>query len=87
MHIAPIIHSMEVMDITGHSTMTWNPSDPDSVKDAEAKFDEMIGNGYTAFAMEVKSTNGVTVEEKGRRITRFDAKAGKIMLIPQLRGG
>lgn len=78
---------MDIMDRTGHSTMTWNVNDPESVKDAEAKFGEMIGQGYTAFAMDVKSENGVKVEEKGRRITKFDPAAGKIMLIPQLRGG
>lgn len=78
---------MDIMDRTGHSTMTWNPNDPKSIKDAEAKFGEMIDQGYTAFAMDVKSENGVKVEEKGRRITKFDPAAGKIMLIPQLRGG
>jgi hypothetical protein len=31
--------------------------------------------------------NGVTVEQKGKRITKFDPKAGKIMMIPQLVGG
>jgi hypothetical protein len=79
--------TMSIMDRTGHSTVTWKPDDPSSVKDAEKKFNEMIDQGYTAFAMDLVSTNGVTVEQKGKRITTFDPTAGKIMMVPQLVGG
>lgn len=79
--------TMQIMDRTGHTTVTWKPDDAGSVKDAAKKFKEMIKEGYTAFAMDVVSTNGVTVEQKGKRITEFDPTAGKIMLIPQLVGG
>lgn len=80
-------HVMNVMDRTGHTTVTWNPDDPQAVEDAKKKFNEMIRQGYSAFAMNMISENGVKVEEKGRRISEFDPKAGKIMLVPQLRGG
>lgn len=79
--------TMEILDPTGHTTVTWNPEDKSSIKDAEKKFDDMIKQGYTAFAMELVSTNGVTVEKKGQRIKKFDPEAGKIMMIPQLVGG
>lgn len=79
--------TMQIMDRTGHTTVTWNPDDAGSIKDAAKKFKEMIDQGYTAFAMDLVSTNGVTVEQKGKRITSFDPAAGKIMMIPQLVGG
>jgi hypothetical protein len=81
------MHVMNIMDLTGHTTMTWKPDDPASCADAEKKFAEMLERGYTAFAMEMVSTNGVTVEQQGRRIKKFDPTAGKIMLIPQIVGG
>lgn len=37
--------------------------------------------------MEVLAENGVVVEEQGRRIDEFDPAAGKVMMVPQLRGG
>jgi hypothetical protein len=80
-------HVMNVLDTTGHTTITWDTRDPASVNDARAKFDEMIGRGYSAFAMEVVEDDGVVVEEKGRRIDEFDPSDGKVMMIPQLRGG
>lgn len=83
----PTAHVMEIMDRNGHTTVTWDPRDPASVRDARTKFNEMIHEGYTAFAMNVVSENGVVVEEKGDRVTTFDPQAGKIMMVPQLRGG
>jgi hypothetical protein len=81
------MHFMNIMDVTGHTVVRWDPNDKVSVSDAEEKFDEMIGRGYTAFAITMVEENGITVEEKGNRITTFDPKAGKIMMIPHLQGG
>jgi hypothetical protein len=83
----PLLNQMLVMDRTGHTTVTWDVDDKVSVADAKDKFDEMVGRGYTAFAIRTIEDDGITVEEKGQRITTFDPKAGKIMLIPQLQGG
>jgi cytochrome c556 len=80
-------HVMNVMDRTGHTTVSWDPTDALAVKAAKAKFDEYKRQGYTAFALENKETNGVTVDEKGRRLDTFDETVGKVLMIPQLRGG
>jgi hypothetical protein len=80
------IGTMEVMDRTGHTTVTWDPENPDSVRDAEREFNRLRDEGYSAFRMEAAG-DGVVVEHKGERIERFDPAAGKVMMVPQLRGG
>ena len=81
------MHVMNVMDVTGHTTVTWNPEDADSVRDARSEFRRLVREGYSAFRMNVVSENGVVVEEKGERISEFDPEAGKVMMVPHLRGG
>ena len=74
------MHQMQVMDPTGHTTVRWDPNDPDEVEVAEATFKEMTARGYSAFRVE-------TVEQKGARLSAFDPTATKMILIPQLVGG
>lgn len=81
------MHVMDVMNTTGHTTVTWNPEDESSVRDARREFQSLIRQGYSAFRMNVVSENGVVVEEKGERISEFDPQAGKVMMVPHLRGG
>lgn len=81
-------HVMNIFDRTGHTTVGWDPRDPRSVNDARERFNDMIRSGYTAFRMNaVDVGHGISVEEKGERITEFDPQAGKLMMIPQLVGG
>lgn len=80
-------HVMNILDRTGHTSITWDADDKVSVQDAKDKFEEMIGKGYRAFAIETTEDDGITIEEKGRPITAFDPKAGKVMMIPHLQGG
>lgn len=81
------MHVMNVMDRNGHTTVTWNPEDADSVAAARTEFQRLRREGYSAFAMNVVTENGVVVEEKGTRIDTFDPAAGKVMMVPHLRGG
>ena len=80
-------HSMEVMDSNGHTTVTWDPENADSVRDAKREFDRLKRAGYQAFRMDTVSENGVVVEEKGEQMTTFDPTAGRVLMVPQLRGG
>lgn len=83
------MHVMKILDHTGHTELTWDADDKAAVSDAKGKFDDYIGRGFQAFAIDVTEEDGVTVKEKGRRITAWsDIKdAGEVMLFPQLRGG
>ncbi len=79
---------MQVMDLSGHTTVTWNPEDSASVADARREFQRLKREGYQAFRMDVVSENGVVVEEKGELIRgAFDPTLGKVMMVPQLVGG
>ncbi len=80
-------HVMNIMDSSGHTTVTWDPENPDSVRDAEREFNRLVGEGFAAFRMDVVAENGVVVEEKGERITRFIPSAGKLMMVPHRAGG
>lgn len=74
------MHVMNVLDSTGHSTVEWDPEVPAEVEAARIQFDAMIDKGYRAFR--------VTGEDgQGSRLERFDARAEKIMFVPQLKGG
>jgi len=79
--------TMQVMDSSGHTTVTWDPDNASSVRDAKRQFDDLRSRGYQAFMMNSVHENGAVVEEKGERITSFPPTAGKVMMVPQLRGG
>ena len=82
------IGTMDVMDPTGHTTVTWNPDEPASVRDARAQFTELVRQGYSPFRMTTISENGIVVEEKSSvRMDTFDPRAGRVIMVPPLRGG
>jgi hypothetical protein len=71
---------MQIMDRTGHTTINWDPNNPDDVRAARDTFDEMKKKGFTAFRVELQ-------EGRGTRLDSFDPTAAKIMLVPQMAGG
>lgn len=73
-------HLMQVMDKSGHSSVTWDPDKPVEVRAARASFDSLVREGYQAFRVEGE-------DNRGERMREFDPKAGKIMMVPQLVGG
>ena len=73
-------HVMNNMDRTGHTTITWDASKPFEIDLAKDAFDKAIKEGYSAFRV-------VGADGQGDRITKFDPKAGKIMMVPHLVGG
>ncbi len=64
----------------GDSRQTWDPKNKDEVELAREHFNALIEKGFTAFS--------VTKEgEKHKRITKFNPKAGKIIMVPRMAGG
>jgi hypothetical protein len=74
------IGTMQIMDRSGHTSVTWDPETPAEVRAARETFNSLRSEGYNAFRVEEDN-------ERGERITTFDPKAGKIMMVPQLVGG
>jgi hypothetical protein len=96
-------HVMEVMDYTGHSTVTWDPADEASVADARAQFNRLRAAGYSIFRMAAVGQTAVVEEADqsapletfdpadGRfasmRIDEFDPQARRTTAVPQRVGG
>lgn len=73
-------NTMQIMDSSGHMTVTWNPSNQSEVDNAEEIFDQYIEKGYQAFQVQGN-------DQQGARMKEFDRSAAKVMMVPQLRGG
>ena len=74
------LNRMQIMDVTGHTEITWDPTRPVEVSVAKSAFEKLMAERYSAFS--VGEDGG-----RGTRINTFDPKAGKIMMVPQLVGG
>ncbi len=72
--------TMNILDHTGHTNITWNKNDPGEVRMAREMFDSMKEKGHQVF--EVGRNNA-----PGRRANEFDPAVEKYMVVPQLVGG
>lgn len=71
---------MEIMDHTGDTKKTWDPTKPVEVDDARRSFDELRAKGYAAYTVNDDGSAGEV-------ITKFDAGAGRIIMRPPMAGG
>jgi len=71
---------MAILDSTGDTKVMWNPRDKDEVDAAKTTFEKLLAKGFRAFRVNAKG-------EPGERIDKFDKKAEKIIMVPQLAGG
>jgi hypothetical protein len=70
---------MRVMNPTGHTTTTWDPTDTESVEAVRKEFDELMSQGiYNAYD---------TTTRPGEPIAVFVDTAEEILLAPMMRGG
>lgn len=79
---APGTHGMmEVMDGTGDTKSIWDPENEAEVAAAEAQYNVLTKKGYRAFTVTGKDG------EQGEQMDKFDPKAGRMIMIPQMAGG
>lgn len=71
---------MCVLDPSGDSRLQWDKANPDELRLAEERFDELKRSGYAAFKVTAKG-------DKGEQIDAFDPSAERLILIPQMVGG
>jgi hypothetical protein len=71
---------MQFLNVTGHSTLVWDPVDESSIGIAEAEFDKLLHEGFVAFQREHK-------DRAARRVETFDPSADEILWLRPLRGG
>ena len=72
-------HSLFILDETGHTTLTWKPEVKDSVAEVKSKFDDIIKQGWSAYA--------VTASGTPTQIKSFDPEADRIVMSAPLVGG
>lgn len=68
-----------VMDHTGHSTFEFTKGDKVSMQEAEKRFAELTGQGFTAAALGPNGTSEI--------IRSFDPNVEETLFIPRLQGG
>jgi hypothetical protein len=47
--------TLEVLDPTGHVTLTWDPNDPDAVRTAEDEFERLKTAGFAFFVNDAET--------------------------------
>lgn len=65
----------------GDDRFEWNPDDPESVAEAERKFNEYKEKGYKAYKVKHE------VRREGDPLDEFDPTAGEIIVVPAVSGG
>jgi len=71
---------LAIISKEGDTKVIWDPKNEDEVEAAEDQFDTLIDKGFLAYKV---NKNG----DKGTAISKFDPKAGKIILTPPIQGG
>ena len=71
-----------VMDDSGDTRHQFNVADRNALERAEARFQELTGQGYRAVALGGRAKPG-----EGRLLHRFDPSVEQTLFIPQLQGG
>ena len=75
-----LIGEMSVMDSTGHQQLKWNRSNPDEIAIAQAVFDRLMRQGYSAF--------GTSTKDAPRHIMKtFDPAVEEVVMVPRIAGG
>lgn len=72
-------HELKIMDVTGHSTVTWTTDNEIETKEAKAAFDKAVREGMMGYK--------VTGPGEGEKMDTWDPEAREIIMSPQLRGG
>lgn len=64
---------IRILTALGDEPLTWDPDDKASVRAAYKRWEKLKKDGYEFFAVE---------ETKGRKLTRFDKKLGRVIAAP-----
>lgn len=80
---------LEIMDPTGHLTLTWDPDKPKEVKQAKAEFERLKACGYAFFAEDTEQTKlGTSGTLDLRPLATKELKArGRTLAVRPMRGG
>jgi hypothetical protein len=69
-----------IMDRSGDTRHTFDPSDPDSIVTADERFQALVSKGFRAVALGRDGSSGELIKN-------FDPKLEETLFIPPLKGG
>jgi hypothetical protein len=72
------VHILRILDHTGDTTIPFDPADPATLRDVEARFAALMERNFVAFDVST---------QPGRIITAFDSAATEIIVSPRFAGG
>jgi hypothetical protein len=68
----------KILGSTGHERLVWSKLIPEQLKEAQAKFYELIDKGYKMFAV------GADGKQTDRKIIRFDPDAEELIAVQEI---
>ena len=71
---------MKILCEKGDERLVWDKENGKEAKEAKAKFEDLMKNGYTAFSVDSKG-------KKNRKIEEFDVDAEEILMVPKTAKG
>ena len=71
---------MKILSDKGDERLVWDKENGREAKEAKAKFESLIKDGYTAFSVDLKG-------KKNRKIEEFDVDAEEILMVPKTARG
>ena len=71
---------LSIFDYGGAKTVVWDPEKAGEAKAAEARFNAMIGKGFSAIKVNPDKRAGDSID-------KFDPTATRILMVPFLAGG
>jgi hypothetical protein len=87
------MNTLEILDPSGHLTLSWNPNDPAEVEKARAEFARLKGCGFAFFASEQDEKPKLRIGRSGRlegrlvQVKEFDTEAERTVAVRPMRGG
>ena len=71
-------HSLRILDQSGDTKLTYDPSDREAVLEVERRFTRLMEQNFVAFDVST---------QPGRIMTTFDPKASEVIVSPRFAGG
>jgi len=75
-----VIGEMNIMDASGHKQLKWDTGTPAEIAAAQATFDRLLKNGYSAFGAKEKTAPKQVLKT-------FDPTMEEVVLVPRIVGG
>jgi hypothetical protein len=72
------MHVIRILDSTGDTRLSFDPSDPAAVAEVEARFKELMERNFVAFDVSA---------QPGRIVTAFDPQATEVIVSHRFAGG